>query len=261
MSLPHPEQSFIAIGDIHGQHDRLVALWAQLKRRLPDFDMRAVVFLGDYVNRGPKIMQTIEFLSTLQKTRPNTHFLCGNHDHALISFLWPPSVLSRFYLSAGSGSSVAKTFESYGAQHNDRASMLKQMPEHHQTFLRSLKYVHTMPGFIFVHGGLSEDKSVAEQLLFLQRGAAAKSKPRQIFEHEEIYSAPSELLGSDTCLISGHHGFVHFEQNRVVCDQLGARRDSTIECFVYPEFMLFNDEGRERPIDPAAVFPHRVSKS
>ena len=46
-----------------------------------------MVFLGDYVDRGPDSRAVLELLTHLQRSRPNTHFICGNHDFALMAFL------------------------------------------------------------------------------------------------------------------------------------------------------------------------------
>lgn len=49
-------------GDIHGHADKLKSIWTHLNR-LDDFDSYLVVFLGDYVNRGPKVCENVHHLS------------------------------------------------------------------------------------------------------------------------------------------------------------------------------------------------------
>jgi serine/threonine protein phosphatase 1 len=69
-----------AIGDIHGEHDNLSRIWAQL----PMLDgADTVVFLGDYVNRGPRSKQVLETLMALPGSTPaRVVFLRGNHEDA-----------------------------------------------------------------------------------------------------------------------------------------------------------------------------------
>eukprot|EP01012_Entosiphon_sulcatum_P012132 TRINITY_DN17571_c0_g1_i1.p1 TRINITY_DN17571_c0_g1~~TRINITY_DN17571_c0_g1_i1.p1 ORF type:complete len:238 (-),score=24.04 TRINITY_DN17571_c0_g1_i1:130-843(-) len=85
-----PIRPFVAIGDIHGHARKLAALIDQLKATVPDFHKVLVVFLGDYVDRGPDVKTTIDLLLEFAEARRETGetvFLCGNHDFALMAFL------------------------------------------------------------------------------------------------------------------------------------------------------------------------------
>jgi hypothetical protein len=68
-----------------------VSLFANLRTALPDhqFNTADVVFLGDYVDRGPQSNQTIEWLIALPSAYPRQRhfFLAGNHELALIAAL------------------------------------------------------------------------------------------------------------------------------------------------------------------------------
>ncbi len=73
----------IAIGDVHGCADELEALLNKLEiepgRRDPN---TAVVFVGDYFDRGPKIIETFKIMTRLQRN----YFvlpLIGNHEEPL----------------------------------------------------------------------------------------------------------------------------------------------------------------------------------
>ncbi|HEX2854732.1 MAG TPA: metallophosphoesterase family protein [Opitutaceae bacterium] len=69
-----------AIGDIHGERAHFDRVWAQL----PPLDADdTVVFLGDYVNRGPHAREVLEILMALPLTTPaHVVFLRGNHEDA-----------------------------------------------------------------------------------------------------------------------------------------------------------------------------------
>ncbi len=81
----------VCVGDLHGWLDRAVSLFANLRTALPDhqFNTADVVFLGDYVDRGPQSNQTIEWLIALPRAYPRQRhfFLAGNHELALIAAL------------------------------------------------------------------------------------------------------------------------------------------------------------------------------
>jgi serine/threonine protein phosphatase 1 len=68
----------IAVGDIHGELSHLEKLWA----KLPVLDAKdTLVFLGDYVDRGPNSKGVIDFMRSLStRTLAKTVFLRGNHE-------------------------------------------------------------------------------------------------------------------------------------------------------------------------------------
>jgi serine/threonine protein phosphatase 1 len=69
-----------AIGDIHGEPAHLLRVWAQLQ---PLDAGDTVVFLGDYVDRGPQAREVLEILMALPGTTPaRVVFLRGNHEDA-----------------------------------------------------------------------------------------------------------------------------------------------------------------------------------
>ncbi len=95
------------IGDIHGERALLDALLGHLPFIAPD---DALVFLGDYVDRGPDSRGVIERLRRLpEQIVGKVVFLRGNHEDALLrtmdegdpSFLMPP------------GNGVAATFSAF----------------------------------------------------------------------------------------------------------------------------------------------------
>ncbi len=64
MRLVMNAQTYDLIGDIHGHYDKLVALLSRLgyrddgeAHRHPEG--RKVIFLGDYIDRGPKIREVL----------------------------------------------------------------------------------------------------------------------------------------------------------------------------------------------------------
>src|ERR1051325_10151672 len=66
-NLKHERGPFDIIGDVHGCFDELVALLRQLGHSVDETafmlqpaDRRKVIFLGDLVDRGPKIAQVLK---------------------------------------------------------------------------------------------------------------------------------------------------------------------------------------------------------
>ena len=83
-----------ATGDIHGDLDALLRNEAQL----PKLDAAdTLVFVGDYVDRGPSSAQVIEHLRSLPHQTPaKVVTLMGNHEDAwlrIMTYGWPEFVL------------------------------------------------------------------------------------------------------------------------------------------------------------------------
>ena len=78
-------------GDIHGQYDdlmRFFQLWGEPSEKQGIGDINAIdyLFLGDYVDRGVKSLETICLLMSLKIKYPDKiHLLRGNHEDNLIN--------------------------------------------------------------------------------------------------------------------------------------------------------------------------------
>ncbi|RLC16247.1 MAG: serine/threonine protein phosphatase, partial [Deltaproteobacteria bacterium] len=57
-------ENIFAIGDIHGCFDKLVSLMDKIDI---DFDHDTLVFMGDYIDRGPSSFEVVEYLIDLGK--------------------------------------------------------------------------------------------------------------------------------------------------------------------------------------------------
>ena len=102
-----PDAPFYAIGDIHGRLDLLESL---LSRINPDDDQR-LVFLGDYVDRGPNTADTLVALHEMSNRRPDDIIcLMGNHEKMLLAFVDDPLGKGSSWLRNGG----AATLRSFG---------------------------------------------------------------------------------------------------------------------------------------------------
>jgi uridine kinase len=112
----------VCVGDLHGWIDRVASLFENLRKSLPalQFNTADVVFLGDYVDRGPQSKQTIDWLiSTLPREFPRQRhfFLAGNHELALTAALGdlsPP--IGGFSSWSGVGASAENVWDGPGSE-------------------------------------------------------------------------------------------------------------------------------------------------
>jgi serine/threonine protein phosphatase 1 len=141
------EGRLLAVGDLHGCSDLLDQL---LKEVAPE-DRDQMVFLGDYVDRGPDGRGVIERLLELQRRWPQTVFLRGNHEQMFLDYLEDRQRLP-FLINGGQ-----TTLESYGG------GKLPAIPDRHRDFLHSLPTRYERDDFIFVHAGLRPGIPLADQ--------------------------------------------------------------------------------------------------
>jgi hypothetical protein len=88
----YPQTSYDIIGDIHGHCDALEALLHKLgyekNKGIYAHPERKVVFLGDYIDRGPKIVQTVALVRGMVEAG-NALAIMGNHEYNRICYETP----------------------------------------------------------------------------------------------------------------------------------------------------------------------------
>jgi serine/threonine protein phosphatase 1 len=134
MDLPHGRT--IAIGDIHGCSKALRTLIDEIAPKPED----AIVFLGDYIDRGPDSRDVIQQLIDL-KSRCRVIALLGNHELMMLGVL-DGTVPVDLWLHIGGRATVA----SYGGT-------MDEIPEGHLEFLHDCRRFHEDSRSIFVHAG------------------------------------------------------------------------------------------------------------
>ena len=141
-----------AIGDIHGSFDRL----QELMQKIPiDFARDTLVFIGDYIDRGPASVEVVDYLIDLNKRVPGIIFLKGNHEDMLEKYL---EGTDRFTYLLNGGQN---TLDSYLSK--NRQSELYPIPPDHMSFFKSLRLYYETEAYIFVHAGLRPKVPLASQ--------------------------------------------------------------------------------------------------
>src|SRR5215467_14248851 len=119
-----------ALGDVHGCADELESILKAIAPTAGD----TVVFVGDYVDRGPASSAVVELALALEKTRAETVFLKGNHEDMMLSFLGLPGRYGESFLFNGGIS----TMESYGLKEEDLGMAIHHIPPRHIDFFKRL---------------------------------------------------------------------------------------------------------------------------
>ena len=153
----------LAIGDIHGCNSRLRQL---LDRVEIDPHADTLVFVGDYLDRGPDVRGTIDTLLDIKATHPDTICLKGNHESMFLNYYREGLDEALFLYNGG-----MTTLDSYGLTLAE-ARRGRGFPESHLRFLSELPLVHEMEKYFFVHAGarpgIPLDEQSPEDLLWIR---------------------------------------------------------------------------------------------
>ncbi|OFX01485.1 MAG: hypothetical protein A3E78_06790 [Alphaproteobacteria bacterium RIFCSPHIGHO2_12_FULL_63_12] len=189
-AMPDGERAY-AIGDIHGCAGLLDDLLALIDK--DDGGARSrLILLGDYVDRGGDSRTVIDRLVALSAARPDTIFLKGNHEQAMLDFLDQPE-LNEEWLHWGGD----KTLESYGVEDiwrrhpGDLARDLAEaLPAAHRAFIGALDLWRLCGDYAFVHAGFKPgvpiDDQRAEDCLWIRgefHNAAPEQRPDKVVIH------------------------------------------------------------------------------
>lgn len=150
------------VGDIHGRADLLADLHARIERhaRQASQGMRKIlIYIGDFVDRGPQSRQVIEMLLKSPPAGFETAFIRGNHEDIMQSFLDDHAVGHDWLMFGGTD-----TIRSYGLRPPRSASETEYknlqrgfriaLPRRHREFLAGLQLFTVIGNYVFVHAGI-----------------------------------------------------------------------------------------------------------
>ncbi|HEY9217552.1 MAG TPA: metallophosphoesterase [Phenylobacterium sp.] len=199
-----------AVGDVHGRADLNGALLEALVRDAEGCSesLRTIVYLGDYVDRGPSSRQVVDQLLELgRSSNLQTVTLRGNHDAQLLAFLDDPTEGATFARYGG-----LETLRSYGAWPGTswpetRDALRSALPPGHLAFFQQLRSSFVCGDYFFAHAGARPgvrlDVQSDEDLMLIRGDFLSASEP---FEKVVVHGHTPELdatfdgrrLGLDT---------------------------------------------------------------
>jgi calcineurin-like phosphoesterase family protein len=157
-----PGRTF-AIGDIHGDLEALETLFARLPALMPT---DTLVFLGDYVDRGPDSEGVVRWIRELaETTSAKIVLLRGNHEDAWIQVVdtgWPEFIIPR-------GNGCLETYRSFKHLPQPTSGELATPEEFDAMFegsffpadvvawMRELVWYYEDEHAIYVHAGIKRE--------------------------------------------------------------------------------------------------------
>lgn len=223
--------SLFAIGDLHGCPDELEVLLDAIAPGEDD----TVVFLGDYVDRGPAVRPLVDRLLQLQHQPFASIFLRGNHEDMLLAYLGIGGRHGDVYLENGGGA----TLRSYGIPiGSPGAASLALLPQEHAAFFGACRMHYVAAPFLFVHAGIRPGIALGDQsdedLLWIREEFFSRPHALPytvVYGHTPTREARVELpycIGLDTGLVYGNKlSCLDADGRRLVQVARGARRAVT----------------------------------
>jgi len=129
------------IGDIHGCANVL----KKLLKLIEDFDQ--LIFIGDYIDRGPSSKEVLDIVMNLEKNY-NVVALKGNHEEMCVDAYRRRDFFTWMY---NAGADTANSFDG-------------EVPENYLIWMKDLPFKYENDLGYFVHGGMMPGVSFKEQL-------------------------------------------------------------------------------------------------
>jgi len=149
--LKQSKMAFFAIGDIHGCFTALKKVVEVSEIKTSD----TIIFLGDYIDRGPQSKQIIDWIIELGK-KYSVIALRGNHELMMLNSRYNGHSLSNWLYNGG-----AQTLDSYNI--GDDMGWHLKIPDEHWAFFEATQKYYEVENFICVHAGLTPGVELEEQ--------------------------------------------------------------------------------------------------
>lgn len=231
-TLPNPTTAHFVVGDLHGCLDLLEHILEKIDRSIGEHGLQdpKLVFVGDYIDRGPSSAAVLKRLYELSSEFPqNVTCILGNHEQMMLDFLETPEARHARWFRNG----ASQTLGSFGIQLPpeadwaadalDLASRLQEnMGAQTEDWLRSLPLSVQSGNLIITHAGIDPGRSIADQ------------SPRVLlWGHPEFLVRP---VNGDYYVAHGHTVMEHavFEEGRISVDTGGYQTGCLTAAMVLP---------------------------
>lgn len=238
-----------AVGDIHGRLDLLEPLVEAIVAdlRASSASRRVVVFLGDYIDRGPDSRGVLQLLAGLSDVEGvEWRFLKGNHEQAMLAFLDDPAAGPKWCEYGGD-----MALQSFGLQlpnlsHRTEAwarvaaDFKHRLTAREFAFLENLERSVSIGDYFFSHAGarpgVALERQSADDLMWIRRPFLdSKAAFERMVVHGHTPTAEAHVderrMGIDTkAYDSGVLTAVRLEgQGRTLLQAVGPKRAGASE--------------------------------
>ena len=210
------------IGDIHGCSELLAGLLEKIK---PLEKGDTVVFIGDYIDRGPDSRGVIDSVLKLKSEHKRTITLMGNHELMLLDAI--KGYGRNEFLNIGG----ELTLKSYGIPLESNTDLAAMLPRDHIAFFQNLLPYWEDADHIYVHAGLQPGVHMTQQ------------SPDWLFWSRDEFVNSSHDYGKK--VIYGHTPYdkPKIDANKIGIDT-GAVYGNRLTCLMLPELEFIIQESK-----------------
>ena len=213
--LKNDDKAFV-IGDIHGMYE-------PLEKMLENWQAdEQLIFLGDYIDRGPQILEVLHRVWQLESDY-GAICLRGNHEQMLLNFLTNPVKHTEHYIRNGGWETIRQLLHSQEESllqkqlQTQKVDLVRQIIDEYPrllSWLESLPYYYEFGNFVCVHAGvdLSLDnwrKSSKRDFIWIREpffDSQNKTGRQFIFGHTPMHYLPSDRINHGIFVSSGLWG-------------------------------------------------------
>jgi serine/threonine protein phosphatase 1 len=179
---PVGNSELVAVGDVHGHAEKVEKVLETYVGRVGK-----LIFVGDYVNRGPDSRGVLDLLSQARREMGDDLILLrGNHDQVLLDFL---TTGKPCRLIAHGGLHTIRSYHS-AIEDDVLDSFIEIFPPSHRKLLEETRPYYEAPGTLFSHAGFSPacPHSRSAHDMFL-------TSHKNLFQHTGPWPAPLTVCG------------------------------------------------------------------
>jgi len=147
------ERTYYAIGDVHGEIEKLEALLASIRDDARRIGVApTTVFLGDMIDRGPDSRAVVERALRLCEAG-EALAIKGNHEELMLHAFGNEESIGIYHWATNGGD---ETMMSYMLANGQKDDWREAIDDHHLRWLDALPVmIRDEPrGLVFVHGGI-----------------------------------------------------------------------------------------------------------
>ena len=227
-----------AIGDIHGCDSLLKKIHKKILNKSEKVKgKKTLIYLGDYIDRGSKVKETIDTIVNFRPKDFKCVFLRGNHDQMLLDFVNNKldSLEIWLYNSGGEtlksycGSAFTEELNYSSTQEQlIRKTLVKNLPSRHLKFFNDLQFFYIWKDYFFVHAGIDPNRSFGNQreIDMIWTRAPKFLASDQPFEKIVVHGhTPNENVEEKSNRINLDTGAVYTELGKLSCMCIDAKEN------------------------------------
>ena len=219
-----------AVGDIHGCNSLLKKIHKKILNKSEKvMGNKILIYLGDYIDRGSNVRETIDTIINFKPRNFKCVFLRGNHDQMLLDFVNNKrNSLGTWLYNGGAatlisycGSTITnKLNNSSSREQLIRETLVKSLPSDHLKFFNDLQFSYIWKGYFFVHAGIDPNRPLDNQrkIDMIWTRAPEFLASDQYFEKMIVHGhTPNEIVEEKSNRINLDTGAVYPELGKLSC--------------------------------------------